>query len=152
MKQLLALSIFYVFIGIITGCSSAALDSHKPANYPDESLINTYWRLVTLNERPVVTPENVREAHLVLHRDLSRLAGATGCNTLMGSYRVEKERITFNNVATTKIACSTQQMDTEHDLVAALKLATEWKVSGNKLLIIGDSDEQLASFEAVHLF
>lgn len=69
----------------------------------------------------------------------------------MDSYLVEKARITFNRLATTKIACSTQRIDSEQDLVAALKLATERKVIGNKLLLFGEGNGQLASFESVHL-
>lgn len=151
MKRQLALSWLTSTLLITAGCT-AAMDTQPPATMPNESLINTYWKLVTLGDQPVVTRENVREAHLVLHQDASRLAGATGCNTLMGSYHLENKHITFSQIATTMMACPTQQMETEHVLLVALRQVAEWEVNGNKLILFGDNDKQLASFEAVHLF
>ncbi|MFS8153409.1 META domain-containing protein [Vreelandella titanicae] len=128
------------------------MDTHETAHRPNEPLINTYWKLVTLDSAPVVTHENFREAHLVLHQKASRLAGATGCNTLMGSYRVENERIEFGQIASTKIACPKPQMKTEQDFLAALKQVTAWSVNGARLVLLGDNSEPLAVFEAVHLY
>lgn len=128
------------------------MDTHETAHRPNEPLINTYWKLVTLDGAPVVTHENYREAHLVLHHEASRLAGATGCNTLMGSYRVENERIAFGQIASTKMACPALQMEIERDFLAALKQVTTWSVDGAMLVLLSDNSEPLAVFEAVHLY
>ncbi|WP_386080021.1 META domain-containing protein [Vreelandella sp. F11] len=152
MKRRLAL---YGFIGallITAGCSSPAMDSQETAHRPDAPLINTYWKLVTLDNAAVVTRENFREPHLVLHQDVSRLAGATGCNNLMGSYSVEREHITFNQVATTKMACPAAQMKTEQAFLLALEQAVAWHMNGSALELLDDNNEPLASFEAVHLY
>lgn len=145
----------YVLISILfvaAGCSSRTIGNHETMEQPDESLINTYWKLMKLDGAPVIAKENFREAHMVLHQDASRLAGATGCNTLMGSYQVENEHITFNQVATTKRACPAPQMETERNFLAALKQTTAWRVEGARLVLSGDNNEPLASFEAVHLY
>lgn len=152
MKRLLAMCGFIGTLLIITGCTVAATDSQKFSASQDEPLINTYWKLLRLDGTPVVTHENFREAHLVLHQDASRLAGATGCNTLTGSYRVEKEHVAFGQVASTKMACPTSQMKTERDFLAALKQVTAWRVNGATLVLSGDSNKTLAVFEAVHLY
>lgn len=119
---------------------------------PDESLINTYWKLVRLNGAPVIAQENFREAHMVLHRDASRLAGSTGCNTLMGSYQMENERIRFIQVASTEKACPAAQMETECNFLTALKQTNAWRVEGARLVLLDDKNESLASFKAVHLY
>ncbi|WP_175540369.1 META domain-containing protein [Halomonas sp. QHL1] len=152
MKRLLAISVFIGILLMTSGCIVAATDSHKYTTSPDESLINTYWKLVMLDGAPVVTHEDFREAHLVLHQEASRLAGATGCNTLMGSYRVENEQIAFGQIASTKMACPTTQMKTERDFLTALKQVTAWSVDGATLVLSGDNNELLAAFEAVHLY
>lgn len=152
MKRLLAICGFIGILLMTSGCTVAATDSHKSITSPDESLINTYWKLVMLDGTPVVTHENFREAHLVLHQEASRLAGATGCNTLMGTYRVENEQIAFGQIASTKMACPTAQMKTERDFLTALKQVTAWSVDGAKLILSGDNNEPLAAFEAVHLY
>ena len=128
------------------------MDSQETAHRPNEPLINTYWKLVTLDGAPVVADDNFREAHLVLHQDASRLAGATGCNNLMGSYSMESERITLNQVATTKMACPPPQMETEQAFLAALRRAATWHVEGATLVVSDANSEPLASFETVHLY
>lgn len=89
---------------------------------------------------------------MVLHQEASRLAGNSGCNKLMGSYRVVSERITFSQVATTKMACPAPQMKTEQAFLAALKQVTAWSVNGATLVLTGDNNKTLAAFEAVHLY
>ena len=152
MKQLLPLSIILSAL-LITGCSTAAMDDQKAAVPPDESAINTYWKLVTLDGKPIVTQENFREAHLVFHSDASRLAGSTGCNTLIGNYHLENKRIAFAQFTTTKMVCPPPQMETEHAFLEFLKQVTTWDIDGATLFLSGDNDEQpLANFEAVHLY
>lgn len=152
LKRQLPIYGFISALLITAGCSSATMDTHETAHRPNEPLINTYWKLVTLDGAPVVTHENFREAHLVLHQEASRLAGATGCNTLMGSYRVENERIEFGQIASTKMACPPSQMKTEQDFLATLKQVTAWSVDGAMLVLSSDNSESLAVFEAVHLY
>ena len=152
MKKLLALCVVCCVLFITAGCSSATMSNHEKAERPDEPLINTYWRLVAVDDKAVLTRENFREAHMVLHQDASRLAGATGCNTLMGSYEVENAYIAFSQVATTKMACPADQMKTERDFIAVLEQANAWRVEGATLVLLGDNNEPLAVFEAVHLY
>lgn len=152
MIRQLTLCVLFSISFTATGCSSTTIDNHKRAEHPDESLINTYWKLVTLDGASVVAHQNFREAHLVLHQEAFRLAGATGCNTLMGSFRVENERIAFDQIASTKMACPTAQMKTERDFLTALKQVTAWSVDGATLILSGENNEPLAAFEAVHLY
>lgn len=152
MKQLLALCVFCSVLFITAGCSLATKSSHEKAERPDESLSNTYWKLVKLDGAPIVNQDNFREAYMVLHFDAMRLAGATGCNNLLGSYRVEKERITFNRIATTKMVCPTIQMKNERNFLAALKQVRAWSVDGATLVLSDDGNEPQAVFEAVHLY
>ena len=88
----------------LTACQNhAALQASMAV---DESLINTYWKLLTVNDNLVVAADNVREAHIVLHIDNSaRLAGATGCNTLSGRYQHTRQQLTFHPIVTTKMTC-----------------------------------------------
>lgn len=151
MNRQLALCVLFSITIVAAGCSSATVD-HKEAEYPDESLTNTYWKLVEVDGAPITARENFREAHMVLHLDASRLAGSTGCNTLMGSYQVKNERITFNQVATTKMACPAAQMKTERDFLATLEQAATWSVNGAALVLMGANSKPLANFEAVHLY
>lgn len=49
-------------------------------------------------------PEGLREPSLELHED-GRLTGTDGCNRLMGRWVVEGEKVRFEEVAMTMMAC-----------------------------------------------
>ena len=119
---------------------------------PDESLINTYWKLLTVNDEPEVAADNVREAHIVLHVERTRLAGSTGCNTLSGRYQHTGQQLTFHPIATTKMACPTAQMRSEQAMLSALQQTRHWEISSSRLALTGTKGEPLAVFEAVHLY
>ncbi len=70
-----------------------------------ETLENSYWRLTELRGEPVETTQGQREAHLVLHPEEQRVAGATGCNQLSGRYQLEDDQLSFGPLATTRMAC-----------------------------------------------
>ncbi len=152
LKRLLAFSICISALLITAGCTAASTDNAKSNERPDKSLINTYWKLVTLDDKQIITQENSREAHFVLHQEASRLAGATGCNSLMGSYLAQNERIEFNQVATTRMACPPPQMETEQGFLATLEQTAQWRVDGDTLVLSDDQGEPLAHFQAVHLY
>lgn len=134
----------------LSGCQShAAQHAHTAL---DESLTNTYWKLLTVNDNPVVATNNVREAHIVLHIDSTRLAGSTGCNTLSGRYQHTGQQLTFYPITTTKMACPTTQMRNEQAMLSALQQTRHWEISVSRLALTGTNGEPLAVFEAVHLY
>lgn len=135
---------------LVAGCHSYSVE-HTPA-LPDEPLINTYWKLVTLDGSPVTTAENFREAHMVLHTDNARLAGSTGCNSFTGQYQAEGKHLTFGQVATTKMACATTQMRTEQAMLSTFKQVAKWRIKGSTLLLEDTNGNPLAELEAVHLY
>ncbi|MFP3343303.1 META domain-containing protein [Halomonas sp. SIMBA_159] len=134
----------------LSGCQSHAAQHAHTA--PDESLTNTYWKLLTVNDNPVVATNNVREAHIVLHIDSTRLAGSTGCNTLSGRYQHTGQQLTFHPIATTKMACPTAQMRSEQAILSALQHTKRWEISGSRLELTNAHGEPLAVLEAVHLY
>ncbi|WP_249975947.1 META domain-containing protein [Vreelandella olivaria] len=136
---------------LTAGCQTAASPDQN-SEAPDEPLTNTYWRLDSLNGKTVTGAENFREAHIVLHNDNHRLAGSTGCNTLVGSYRVARESLTFGQIATTKMACPEAQMRNEQAMLTILGQVGHWQVSGSTLSLKDADGNLLALFEAVHLF
>lgn len=134
----------------LSGCQSQAAQHVHTA--PDESLTNTYWKLLTVDDNPVVVADNVREAHIVLHIENARLAGATGCNTLSGGYQHSGERLSFHPIATTKMACPPAQMQSEQAMLNALQHTKRWEIDSSRLALTNANGESLAVFEAVHLY
>ncbi|GKW50845.1 META domain-containing protein [Halomonas sp. NCCP-2165] len=144
MKRMASLAMVLAFSLVMAGC--AAMEAPV-----DEPLVNTYWKLTRLGEAPVAGVDNRREAHLVLHVEDRRVAGSTGCNRLMGGYRLAGQALSFGQMATTRMACMAG-MDTEQAFLAALERVAAWDVEGGSLTLTDAQGEVLARFEAVHLY
>ncbi|WP_404471131.1 META domain-containing protein [Vreelandella venusta] len=130
----------------LTGCAM------QDATVNNEPLENTYWKLIAVGDHTAVTTDQAREAHLVLHTEESRLAGSTGCNRLMGQYERDDDRLSFGQLATTRMACSSEAMTQEQHVLDALNETARWQIEGKTLTLIDTENEARARFEAVHLY
>jgi copper homeostasis protein (lipoprotein) len=120
----------------------------------DASLENTYWKVLRVGERDVVTAEGMREAHIVLASSdgEQRLQGFGGCNRMLGSYTVDQDRILFGAVASTRMACiAPAAMETEHALGVALAAVRTWRIEGETLELLDEQGALLVRFESVYL-
>jgi putative lipoprotein len=116
-------------------------------------LENTYWKLLQLSDVQVRTPEGQREIHLVLQAstDGSRhVAGFSGCNRLIGGYTLDGERIAFEQMASTMMACE-HGLESEQALHAALAEVTRWGIRGEQLDLFDAAGKRVALFESVYL-
>ena len=115
-----------------------------------ETLENSYWRLTELRGESVETTQGQREAHLVLHPEEQRVAGATGCNQLSGRYQLEDDQLSFGPLATTRMACM-NEANVESRFLAALEETTSYRVLADRLELYNDEGELLAQFVVQHL-
>ena len=112
-------------------------------------LLNTYWKLLELDDRAIVTPEGMQEAHVILASDESRAHGNAGCNRFFGSFERTGDRLQFSALGATMMACP-EGMDTEQGFLQALSETTRFTISG-QILTLFAGDRPLARLEAVHL-
>ena len=69
------------------------------------------------------------------------VTGSAGCNRFNGPYEVDGDAITIGPLASTKAACPTDELQQqETDYLAALGLATTFRVSGNRLDLLRTGD------------
>jgi len=117
----------------------------------NESLINTYWKLVALNGRAVATPEDRREAHMILKSgdEAPRVQGSTGCNRFFGGFETTGNSISFGRMGATMMACP-DGMETEQAFLAALEASDRYVIAGQTLALYS-GETRVADFEAVHL-
>lgn len=119
-----------------------------PAGGEDVSLVNTYWKLMTIDGEDVIMPEGMeREPHMVLHIDDNRLAGYSGCNRFSGTYQVDGSALDFpNGIAATRMACL-HGMETERAFSSVLERTRGWSVTGDALTLNDESGNAIATFE-----
>lgn len=123
------------------------------ANAPPKStaqLLNTYWKLTQLGEQVIDTPAGAREVHVVLHSENQRVAGFSGCNRMMGSYALEGDRIKFDQIGGTLMAC-VSGMDLEKKFLAMFTQVARWKIEGETLRLQDTGGQTLAVFESRYL-
>jgi len=113
------------------------------------SLLDTYWKLLELQGDPVVTPESMREAHLILASSDSRAHGFSGCNNFFGGYKSDGDSLSFSAMGATMMACA-EGMETEQGFLKTLSETTRATISGQFMELYAD-DLLLARFEAVYL-
>lgn len=111
-------------------------------------LRNTYWKLSELGGQRVVTPEGMREVHLVLSPDDSSVRGHAGCNGFFGSFETAGDQLRFSALGSTMMACP-EGMDTEKAFLGALGETTRFTIHGQVLTLFAD-DHPLARLEAVY--
>lgn len=150
LKPLLAVSVTVAVAMVVSGCatSSNTVDDTQTAN---EALIGTYWKLMTLDGQPVTVADNQREAHLVLGED-GRVSGSTGCNRLMGSYRLEGDTLTFSRLASTRMACPGDMAMLEQAWLAALSETAHYSIADQSLELQNAEDRALVELKANALY
>lgn len=127
------------FIGIWPGETCGARFDTAP-------LENSYWKLTRLGNAPVIVAERQREPHLILRPENGRFGGSGGCNRLLGSYRIDGERIELSPAASTMMACP-EGMDTERALIETLGRVATWRIIGEHLELFDANGAQLARLE-----
>lgn len=116
---------------------------------PTQSLQNTYWKLILLQDSEVIVTDNQREPHMVLDKD-NRIAGSDGCNRMMGSYNLDGDKLTFGQLAGTMMAC-VKGGEYAKVFTETLTKVTTYSLHGDQLELRDDTGLVLARFKAVAL-
>lgn len=116
----------------------------------NESLLDTYWKLIELGGAPVAAHQNQREPHLILYRTDRRASAHGGCNRLTGTYSLARDRLVFGRLVSTRMAC-TWGVSYEAGLSAALSACAAWRVEGPILELLDAAGSRVARFEVRHL-
>ncbi|MBD55998.1 MAG: META domain-containing protein [Pseudoalteromonas sp.] len=121
--------------------------SKVSAKKPDVTLVNTYWKAITINDEAVTV--ETKEPFIQFKEDGSP-NGFLGCNNFSGSYEVSGQTLTFNPLASTEKMCISQ-MDIEAAMSAALAATAQFTINGEKLILLDDSSEPVATFAATYM-
>jgi heat shock protein HslJ len=130
---------------LLVGCVTP-----EPTNYPQARLENTYWKLMMLDDTQVATPEGAREIQFVLNSETRRVSGFSGCNSMMGAYTVEKQKIVFSDMGGTRMACA-NTMELELRVHQMFSNVANWKIAGETLTLIDARGKAIATFESRYM-
>lgn len=142
MKLLLCLAI----IACAASCSSAG-DTDAAIGDPND-ITDKYWLLVELNGSTVErdTTRNA-PAHIIFKKGENKFNGNTGCNTMVGTYKVgENERLNLTEIISTKMACM-DDIQLESDFLGVLDRADSYVITGDTLVLNRARMAPLARFK-----
>jgi len=153
MKFLFRMALALVVIASACKTSQKVAQSENVGRQPND-ITEKYWKLVELNGSPVVFADSMnREPFIVLKAENNRINGHGGCNTLSGTYEIDRaaSRIKFSQMVSTMMACL--NMDIESGLKNALETADNFALSADgKFLSLNRARmAPLARFELVYL-
>lgn len=127
----------------------AAAGESCEARFAGAPLENTYWRLTRLGSTSVPAPAGRgtrNEAGLIFSTEPRTVSGATGCNRLSGSYKLDGASISFGTAGTMMACPGTTQLETTFR--NALRDARSYRILGRVLDLFNEKGESLARLEA----
>ncbi|MGF1554881.1 DUF4377 domain-containing protein [Paucihalobacter sp.] len=74
-----------------------------------------------------------RDPLLSLSPDLNQVSGSTGCNRIFGKIITDKNKLSFQNIGTTKMACDDNGLETQ--MLTVLEKTVSYKITENVLLL-----------------
>jgi putative lipoprotein len=110
------------------------------------ALANTRWRLVGLGETGDERLPEKNRPWLRFTDQEGRVSGFSGCNNVMGSYRVEGDGLQLGQLISTQMFCQ-DTAALERAFLDALKAVTGYRIDGDRLILIANG-AALATFVA----
>jgi len=150
MKTLFQITGIIILISVMGACKTTST-SVKPQS---DDVTEKYWKLIEISGKPVVWDESAtREAFIILKEEDHRVNGNGGCNTLFGTYEIDRtaNRIKFSQMASTMMACT--NMEIENELKRVLEMADNYNLSADRKYLSLNRARMapLARFEVVYL-
>lgn len=109
----------------------------EPTAAPENvDLENTSWKLVSFGQGDVETPV-IEGSNLTLtFEPEGEMGGEGGCNSYGGSYQIEGQEITFEEIASTLRACAEDVLNQqEMDFLQALNQVDRFDLAGDNLTL-----------------
>ena len=109
---------------------------------PMTALAGSRWNLQTLAGRAFQLPEGVENPYITLGTD-GALSGFNGCNSLMGTMKVDAGSLSFPGLGSTKKFCDNAKA-TESGFMNALRATNSFTLDGDVLTLL-DKEKELAT-------
>jgi copper homeostasis protein (lipoprotein) len=121
-----------------------------PRSPAKAALLETYWRPVEIEGKPVAVRPGTREPHFLLAAAGNRVRGFTGCNNLTGGFELGADGFRFKALATTRMACLPES-DLETRFLSALEATAAQRIVGETLELRDQGGKLRMRLEARYL-
>ncbi|MBL8355155.1 MAG: META domain-containing protein [Delftia acidovorans] len=115
-------------VGALGACAGTSASSQGAAPEP---LWGSEWRLLDIGGQAALP----QPAATLAFPQSGQVAGHGSCNRFFGPVEIERDRVKFGPLASTKMACMGGAGEQESRYLGALQKAQRYEVKGNTLLI-----------------
>ncbi len=136
-------------IAAAVATSEAAVTPAETPSPPNGTLLNTYWKLIQLNDAEIIVGANQREPNIQFNAE-NRVTGSDGCNSISGGYILDGEKLTLGPMAGTRMACAEGGEQAQAFNEALTKVAS-YTVHSDQLELRDATGLVVARFSAVAL-
>lgn len=132
-----------------TDANTEDANTENISSAADASIENTKWIITTLKGQDMSDREkNGQVIYFTLDAETNRVNGYSGCNTFMGTYKLEEgNRISFSQMGTTRMSCPDAKID-EAQILNIFETADNFTISNGKLALNKAKRAPLAEFKA----
>lgn len=122
-----------------TACSVITIENNSST-----TLTNSYFKAIILNGKNVEVFD--KEPHIKFQDD-GKVLGALGCNNFFGTYKKDKNEISFQSIASTKMMC--HAIKTEDEFSKVLQDTKTYEIKEENLILFDKDKKEIAKFKAV---
>jgi len=128
---------------VLTGCCRAAAAAAVAAAAPaaPSAIEGPLWELTHLRGQPDKAVAALR-VPITARFASGRLQSFAGCNQMMGGYAIDGDRVRFDALAGTMMACPPPVMAVENAFKAALSGTLRFRVEGDRLTLGAPSEAE----------
>ena len=134
----------------IMSCNTSKNTGSQTSADSEAKLIeNTKWVITTLEGQNMsgMKHQDGQVIYFTLNSEDNRVNGYSGCNTFMGTYKLEEgNRISFSQLGMTKMACPDSEIN-EAKILSVFETADNFTISGDKLSLNKAKMAPLAEFK-----
>lgn len=115
-------------------------------NTENQSVEDVKWVISTLEGKDMSTINNHGKAiYFTLNSKDNRVNGYSGCNTFMGTYKLEGTKISFSQMASTRMACPDSDIN-ESEILSVFETADNFTIADGRLSLNKARRASLAVF------
>ena len=150
-RLLLLLAGLLALTALIAGCGGQveAQSAAAPVQQASDSgLEGVEWMLDSIRNADGDMKSVHPDAPVTMTFEAGRVSGSAGCNRYFTSYQVDGEKITFGEVAMTRMLCPDPVMAQEQDFVKALAAVVQFAVKEGELTLMDENGDPVLIFSA----